>query len=53
MFKDCTLVSHLIWKIQWICNLDSKEDLRGGFMLCFLDDGEGMDSGNLMLLLFT
>lgn len=23
---------------------ERREDLRGGFMLCFLDDGTGMDS---------
>ncbi|XP_077995553.1 ATPase MORC2A-like [Glandiceps talaboti] len=26
-------------------NTVEREDLRGGFMLCFLDDGEGMDPG--------
>lgn len=23
--------------------IERREDLRGGFMLCFLDDGAGMD----------
>uniref|UniRef100_A0A8B9P271 MORC family CW-type zinc finger 2 n=1 Tax=Apteryx owenii TaxID=8824 RepID=A0A8B9P271_APTOW len=27
---------------------ERREDLRGGFMLCFLDDGTGMDSSNVI-----
>lgn len=43
-------IQSILYQFTFAClaNSEKRPDLRGGFMLCFLDDGTGMDPGEFI-----